>query len=702
MNHGEQKYPGFPMNQMPNQKMISQYQQQIQRLQNAQQIPGMPQVPQMPQMRQPQQQQQQQLMQQHMNARQQMMQQPGQFPFQNPNLMKYAQSMLEHSQGQGMPPPMQGMGQMPPQIPGQFMAPNSGQGMQNPSRAPNSQNTQQVTQQQSPLMPGGMDQGMPTMGQPGSQPMTQNEQKRMSKSVSNQSLANMQGQGTSSSQDVQASQVPPVPPGPGIPGMPGSQVPPGMMPGQNFGMTYNMPNAQFPMQFSMQQLSASGSSTQLLPPGMGPQHQKKNKNAGMPKRRNKKHLAQSDAQDSPMEVSTPQPPPMQEISVIPPNQVAPNDANLIKMALNTLTEEKYDPFFRVFGCILKRKEVTIDNFISFFAAHCYKTLPNAIKFVTDLAHEFKLNTDVYKLLMNPPCPQFMTPLKTYKIQYQIVQCCPKGAEFTLLGTAKKGESIAYGVFISLFEEMQPVPIYADREEIHPVNFGDTGTYYPIQSHNKQKVTIKFTQATGTQIKWFVLMYANKRTPMEVLHVLMERANIPFQDADKLYAHTLQCPGCQFNPQKIIEQALNGSATCPNCGAPIIINDLILVKKQCMSKNQLQLSPQQTGQGSQAMTPMMPNMVPAGPMSQQQPPQAPQPQSQPPHPERVEENPEQEKLITLLADQIAVCVRPKPESSGWTKAVDAKPITAEKSTKKFSSQTIDELEKSFDDCDDYFV
>ena len=499
-----------------------------------------------------------------------------------------------------------------------------------------------------------------------------------------------QQQQISPQQPTQNNPLSPVPQTPTTPAMPTPQAPPPQPPPPPSQPTQPQqispqPTTPNPPSIPSQQTPAQQQQqTTAPPPAIPPQtqsHTKKNKSQQqLPKRRTKKHSAPTENPEPTISEVIPESP------IQPPLQMSQDEIQLITKAIQSMGEDKYESYFRVFGCSFKRKENTIENFLSYFSTHVYKTLPTPVKFATDLAEQFKLQTNVYMLLMNPPCPLVFSPLKPYKIQYQLTHCCPKGAEFNLLKPAKRGDAIAYGVFISLFEMVPPVPINVDKEDILPCNFGDQSSYYPIQLSNKTKITIKFPPSIGSQIKWFILMYATKKPPIEVLHVLMDRANFPRNEADKIIASTPQCQGCSFDPIPVIEQASNGIATCPLCGKNVVLSELVLIKKQCM-KNLI-------GQ-SCGPTPAIPQSGSLQQIAAQKAQQA------TPKIEPVEENPEEEKLISILADQIAVCVRPKPESSGWTKAIDVEPIESKMAEKPFYATSFDDFMKGMDEIDDDF-
>ena len=460
-----------------------------------------------------------------------------------------------------------------------------------------------------------------------------------------------------------------------------SQAPPPQPPQQQQTQQITQPpNAPSQQQQTQQPTAPPQSASSSSIASQSQTHTKKNKAQQLQKRRTKKHAAPTENPEPTLSETIPESPSQ------PPLQMSQDEIQLITKAIQSMGEDKYESYFRVFGCTFKRKENTIENFLTYFSNHVYRTLPTPVKFATDLAEQYKLQTNVYMLLMNPPCPLVLSPLKTYKIQYQLTHCCPKGAEFNLLTPAKRGDAIAYGVFISLFEMVPPVPINVDKEDVSPCNFGDQSSYYPIQLSNKTKITIKFPPSIGTQIKWFVLMYATKKPPVEVLHTLMDRANIPRNETDKIIAQTPQCHGCSFDPIPVIEQASNGIATCPLCGKNVVLSELILIKKQCM-KNLLNQSC-----GPTPAIPQSGSLQQIGAQKAQQ---------APPQPEEIPENPEEEKLISILADQIAVCVRPKPESSGWTKAIDVEPIESKLAEKPFYATSFDEFMKGMDEIDDDF-
>lgn len=426
-------------------------------------------------------------------------------------------------------------------------------------------------------------------------------------------------------------------------------------------------------------------------------NQKKQKQNQMQqnKRKPKKHSATSDVPESPLPTpqETPQTPVQSQVSM------PTSDVSSISHYIALMPEEKHNLFYRIFGCNFKRGEGSPDAFTVYFANNIYKTIPNAISYANYFAQQFKNSDDMYNVFNNPKCPNVFMPAKNIKPQFQIMQCLPnmqKGSEFNLLPPTKRGDAFPYGLFLPRLPEQTLSIIVDDSVEVQPSSLGDNYMYYLIPQTSKNKITIKpqFISPT-TPVSWFTLCYATKRAPIDVLHALLDKAGIKREFYDQVIAETPNCRGCALDPLTIIQNCQNGKATCPECGQPIVLTELIIKVKPCAT-------PQNPDQLQTTPLPKMNMEMPIAPSLQQQQMMMPQIQQQaqplPPEPE----NPEEDKLAMALGDAIAQCIRPKQESSGWIRANYSDLITPIEDCPKFYVSSLNELEKQLDDLyDDFF-
>ncbi|EAY07480.1 hypothetical protein TVAG_499680 [Trichomonas vaginalis G3] len=425
------------------------------------------------------------------------------------------------------------------------------------------------------------------------------------------------------------------------------------------------------------------------PPQMPTQKKQKSNQMNQNKRKPKKHAAPSDIAESPL------PPAPEQIQ--PPIQ--PQIQNQIGMNTNEISEltrvitgmgEKSKLYYRVFGYNVKRCE--IKSFLEYFANNVYKSIPNAVKYAMYIAEQFRQGEDgkFYRLFANPSCPTVFAPVKNIKPQFQILQCAAnksKGVEFNLVPPSKRGDAFPYGVFIPQMQDSNVPIIIDDTTEVLPSSFGDKYMFYIIPQSSKSKISIRpvFQKPPSTPITWFSLCYAQSKDPLEVLYQLLDKQHIKRELFDQTFALTPKCTSCTNDPLKLITQCMKGNAACIECGAPVILNELIIKVKPC-AEQKIENAAAASAQEDAVAKTLQISQVNI------------MPQPLPPEPE----NPEEERIAMALGESIFQCIRPKQEASGWIKTKDGELFTPVEESNKFYASSLSEMEKMLSDLhDDFF-
>ena len=94
----------------------------------------------------------------------------------------------------------------------------------------------------------------------------------------------------------------------------------------------------------------------------------------------------------------------------------------------------------------------------------------------------------------------------------------------------------------------------------------------------QKLHIQVHTKNAPFLSWLIVQYVTRKSA-EVF--VREALKVPLdQDLLQISVKTGTCRGCSFDPVKALDRLVfEGSAQCPQCGAPIVLSDLRETEKK---------------------------------------------------------------------------------------------------------------------------
>lgn len=351
--------------------------------------------------------------------------------------------------------------------------------------------------------------------------------------------------------------------------MPQPQVPmPAMQQGPMIGQQMALPPIP-PSQVTMPSLPTRPSAAGYIP-GSG---------AGVTggrdvKRRHQKGQKMTSAAP-PGQFSSGQSTPVAPTSTRPPSI---GDGQQLMELMEQLSEDRMDLFVLLFDAdktLLKRSDDRIERFVQFVMQTIAVQYPNSLKWILFMAEQFRVGSELYQFLSDPPAPAVFTKKRRAKVFIKPLAMNLMGFEMPFLQkTRKEADTFVIGYIYSPIEPIGVASCIVDRVESMGQAFGETRPSFCIAKAGKlpARVQIQIGSISPPFMSWFIVMYVTYK-PIDTL--VRELFSIPTDvDITGCQGKTMKCRNCSFDIAVILEiLQREGAAGCPICGAPVMIGEL---------------------------------------------------------------------------------------------------------------------------------
>lgn len=265
-----------------------------------------------------------------------------------------------------------------------------------------------------------------------------------------------------------------------------------------------------------------------------------------------------------------------------------NEYQSISEIIEQLGDEKQDIFYSLFEIpkqMSKRSsEERFEKFKTLVMPKLVAVHPNAPIYVTHLLEQLRNNDNVYSAFREPPLPVVFHRKRGLKVEFRPL--CLNGNDFEINLPAKlRKENDAYIVgtlYSPNSESISVTSFQVERVEIPPRYYCESRPVYMISVPGRPvlKIQVQVVTKNTPFMTWLVIQYVTKKsTEVFVREALKIRLD---QDLMQISVRTGNCRGCSFDPVKALDRvAIEGSASCPQCGAPIELAELQQTERKRM-------------------------------------------------------------------------------------------------------------------------
>jgi len=268
-----------------------------------------------------------------------------------------------------------------------------------------------------------------------------------------------------------------------------------------------------------------------------------------------------------------------------------NDQQTLLAILNDIPDDRLDLLFKLFiSTSFKRK----DERIEFFKMQLYTKLGilHCLTVFRFLLDGFKLGNEVFLRFKDPPLPLAFARVRNTVPQY--FNWIFHNGAFDVLpisSSPRKGDLYVIGHFLTLQDQIPPMPIKVNNLDIPATRNGDRDIYYNLATNPTGPLRIMLGSQVQSVATWFIVQHAEKRDSIEVLQSLLVAKGIPLQNINGIQARTPSCKGCWFDSLSAIEGGLTqGRVVCPRCGTSCTLNEIDFDQRSFHSPMPTPISP----------------------------------------------------------------------------------------------------------------
>ena len=259
----------------------------------------------------------------------------------------------------------------------------------------------------------------------------------------------------------------------------------------------------------------------------------------------------------------------------PPSSMIMNDSQRIHQQLSILNDERLDLFFKLFEMRSSKKR---DERIEMFINDVFPTLAKIKQNMKALLLAFinQLNTDAFYKFKDPQLPSLFQRVKGCKIGYKFLPLNGRGFEISPTSKERKSDPRILASFYCPTEVVPSGPIFANKEEINPQNFGSNDSFYTLSDGRiPPKISIQFSGQQLPFLTWMIIQYVEKKSFPDIVHELAVKHNIPKDNEKNIVFRTPSCQNHYIQLGLIVEEIIkNGQAKCLECNSNIVVSELI--------------------------------------------------------------------------------------------------------------------------------